>query len=952
MADVTSHIEDEASWAPFYYLRITGFPYYFFATINPTSTVYGASAWTLGSGYSAKMGMYPPDDESEQSLKDLIGGVATSERIRLKLMDFDVSDANGHYRFFGRLLAPGRALNDTSFKVANLEADLSASNTTSFQARGETFTASNGTVYLGSETIGYTGTTVSSSVTTFNTLTRNKFPCVGDFGSFTVTYPPVPYYRVVRDSSDVVSMSANIPVTSEPLLIVGRTAALYVGAMRPSGTPEPETSSMLKLVGRITSIQYQDGGFVVELESIMADLETARIGDGLARADFAPEQIKIPDISSWRSFNVTNIVTPSTGEPTNYRRTITIAAGTYTYSTLMTAINAQFAAGVNQFNVQLTLSPSSDGVRFRFQAFFRMSSTETHHFTLSPGGSETDLPRAGGESLLAALGFEDILYTSEADDPGQQAMQAIVADRRVPSVFFPTYMGTLTNQLTLMGSDSPGRRFFTDQNDGSNEAWARLSDGQHVRVHSSGATSVTLGSRMPLGGLFPTLIDRERYFYVQSGDTGSVEQVVWANSPHAPAVSPLVSAARFLCSNWNGVAEGDSTIDIYPEGVGLGWVDIVDLDTFKVSIPDRDPRQFIVDSTWTFKDIFESLAKEYGLFLVWNPADGVVVLRQLGTPNSANASTLQFTESNRPSPDEVSSYTDDMTHMRTGWEIRSGWNAKERKLRNAPVSYTDPWARNAYGIGNKHEVIEDKTLTGGDGAGVSAILRAIADRSVYYRYPWRRLERTVNKRGLTLSPGTVHKVVDNTIHNPYTGVFGITSADNVYGLLYSVSSQLSSGDVTVTLLLDAMGPKDAVRPWSPCALIESNAAYTTGSTVLTIARYFTKQASPATDAADFVVGDLVRVISRSNLIAETENTSSHTDTIAAVGATTVTLTTGLSAGAAASLDTRDAMLVLRNYSATTANRQATISHTGDGTDGLIVATARNHKWGGGWIIVT
>ena len=73
----------------FYCLKITGLPYYIFAVTDPTDAVrFGGAALALPAGYTAVGGMDLPDESIEQSLTDIIGGIASAEEIKLKLIDF------------------------------------------------------------------------------------------------------------------------------------------------------------------------------------------------------------------------------------------------------------------------------------------------------------------------------------------------------------------------------------------------------------------------------------------------------------------------------------------------------------------------------------------------------------------------------------------------------------------------------------------------------------------------------------------------------------------------------------------------------------------------------------------------------------------------------------------------------------------------------------------------
>src|SRR5678809_864601 len=85
----------------FFYLRISGLPYYIFATIDPSSSRYGSFAWSAPTDYPAtwaQRGLQLPDDEIEQKLPDLIGGLASPARMRLSVIDFQDPVSYTHLR--------------------------------------------------------------------------------------------------------------------------------------------------------------------------------------------------------------------------------------------------------------------------------------------------------------------------------------------------------------------------------------------------------------------------------------------------------------------------------------------------------------------------------------------------------------------------------------------------------------------------------------------------------------------------------------------------------------------------------------------------------------------------------------------------------------------------------------------------------------------------------------
>lgn len=957
MATTASQITDQAAWSPFYVLRIGGLPYDFVATINPYDTAYGGDAWTIGTGKTAVRGMQLPDEALTQELPDLAGCTATPERLRLRLVDVKQTDTNGTYNLLSRIWAMGRALADTTVDLGYLSADLSATETTSFTARsGDTFDSS-GTVYVGSEAIGYTSTTVSSSVTTFTTLTRNKFPAHSD-------WPGTPYYRVRKDSAGNVIPSDQTPVTSIPLTLIGRPAALYVGHMRPSGVPETEANALTRFVGRVIGFEYDGGLFVVELESVLGVLDTARVAPGLARAEIR-HQIVLTD-PKWRSFILGfQVGQRSDGDVRVTEATVSIDnGGTNVFSSLtdvMRSINAalktlgatvelapDYIPGVGDRLVFRYISALDPGAAFNYRPFVR------HGVTVS----EAKPAGRGNGSLLSVLGYPPEPTDFIADDPSTFGLSSstgnlmlIVPPNPPCSVFIPT--STMSaNVFSVHGDDDPGARFFTNQGDGSGRAWARFDDGQVVEL--SAASSGSLTTRQSLEVMYRKLVSRDpafryapTYYSQPAGSSGFIDQVVVAPDPFAFPQPGIVRVMGQLLASTRHVAS-DGEFNVLPQGVGLGLNGILSKASFRREEPFQVNRRVVIDARTTFTELWEPVAKEYGLFLVWSPEDEAIMLRSIELPSAANASTFDFDESNRTDPNERTTARWDPRHVVGGWTIEWGYDGSQDKFTGPPVTISDNWARNAYGAETKHITLKDKTLAVGVGSSPSRILSALARRSIYFRHPWVQLTRRVNKRGLVLSPGTYHQIIDATIPNPFDGTHGIDSGDNVYGLLMGVSANLATAEVEATLLLNTF-PKGAIRPWAPTARVDRSSGtngYTAGSKTLYFTRHYTGNATAANkDGIDFAAGDVVVVATRDNDGAPT----THSDTIVSVAAdgASVVLTTGLSAGLQTALVTTEAIMYLAKYTSSTASRQSgagAVSWKGDATDGKIQATARNTVW--------
>lgn len=974
---LTSSEAAQIGWQPFYWLKITGLPYYFFSTIDPTAARFGSFAWSLPAGYSAQRGMDPPRDAIEQAMPDLTGGIASAARCRLRLIDIDLADANGTYKLFGRLVAPGRARNSSAVKWGFLNADLSAAVTGggTFTIRSNTaFPAAPSTAYIGQEAIGYSA--ISGIVAGVQTLTisaRQKFPCVDAWNS--LTWPPPPYYRVMKDASNGLLPSTSLPVSSDGVGLIGRTAALYVGHIDPNGTPTPEANGALLMVGRIKSFEYDSGVWLAEMESVTADIAQATIAPGLERADIKPDQIVVPAALQLRSFLIGVVLNDETGDGFLHEEVVTVAAGAYTLGSLIAAIRTSIAALAHTFPwnavSHIWVDQHTDEVVWR--AYFRFvpgKALSNAHPTFYvrhgyvPGGAVKARP---DRSLLNALGFgnsfEDFKAATPASTGGtsfdDSSTQYVYGDGPAPSIMFPTTGPALSTLVKLVGPDNPGSRFFVNQGDGSGRAWVRLSDGQIMTVLINGDGSVTLGQRLAevygpasnsvvLGVGPPTFATDVAWYYVPTGGAGSLEQVVVTPDPSIaqPAAPRLI--AQLLASDNSATATDD--FNTFPEGVGLGLAALLDKPAWRAGTVNVGARRLIVDSTTKVSDVLDAICKEYGFVVVWNPVAGRITLRRLVLPSVASASAVLFDETNRAVRTDTTKSTIDNSYVRSGWSVKIGWDAAQQKFTGPTIQVNNYFAINQFGIAAKVESIADRSLI--NKAQVGAMLKDLfSKRGAFFQYPWAKCARSINKKAYFLAPGTVHQVVDARIHNPYTGAFGITAADAIYALLTRVSVTPATGLINIEFVIQAREPVARIRAVAPTGLVDFNAnaggyarGYLVGPPdVLQMANRYTKNLLVSTyDGIDFAVGDKIRLQTKDN---DGAPAYTYEDEIAAISSDGqfITLVTGGWFATAWSA-TSETIVIGETYDKASATQLLLNPFLGSAKDGEIAATVLNHIW--------
>jgi len=540
----------------FYYLKITGLPYYFFSVVNPTDPKYGASAWTLPTyasypAYTAVQGMALPSGTLSQSFADMIGGIGNAEKMRLTLADFTATDANGPYQFLARLFATGiqamgsqmtlaRSLNpaDTQAKFVNAPTVLPLGGSI------PTFPV----IHVGGEAFGTTWTSPVSGVTTVTvTGQRNLYPCSS-------VYPPIPVHTVRTNASDgTVDQTTAQRATFAPYSMIGRSCAFYVGAMDPSGVPLPEASSMLRFIGRISAITLgADGRYELQMDSLLANAGGQQLCSGLFTGQLKPNQIVIQQGANMFGWRINNGGLYSSGV-NRVSGIVVVTPGVYTIEALIANINTQIAtnsAASYATGRQVGLAPllSTINVNGAKTAIFKQLDAQdgfsvwnysmtnfgilqalgfdnpalpNHSYDSANTGKIPDwdvtLTYYGGILDPVAYNGKAWVCTAATSSTGEipastpaswQALgplsgvpvfNSVTANNPIPGVFIPYgYITASSATATFQVTDLSPRWFF-DQGDGSGQAFVRFGNGDIVRLSPS--TGTPDGSYVTVGKL-------------------------------------------------------------------------------------------------------------------------------------------------------------------------------------------------------------------------------------------------------------------------------------------------------------------------------------------------------------------------------------------------------------------------------------------------------------------
>src|SRR6185369_1869693 len=229
-----------------------------------------------------------------------------------------------------------------------------------------------------------------------------------------------------------------------------------------------------------------------------------------------------------------------------------------------------------------------------------------------------------GTGLGTALGFDHTINDIAASMNTKTTLTVdddvegwkIDATKPLPSVFIPTYWLDPPAQIAefVLNQEGAAANFFTDQNDGSAKAYVRFSDGQIAPLVTTddGANTLSIGPATTGFADNPT-----GFFYAPVGSEATIEQVVIIADKVTGASSGSHAAflGQLLAST---TGQTETEINVMPEGVGMGWSAILDIDDWVIEFESSVPRRLYVDRSTRFKDIFTPIAREHGLFIVWD----------------------------------------------------------------------------------------------------------------------------------------------------------------------------------------------------------------------------------------------------------------------------------------------------------------------------------------------
>ena len=784
--------------------------------------------------------------------------------------------------------------------TSQLAADVTPTSTSIVVRSSDAFAAS-GTLYIGSEAIGYTTNTTGTE--TFTGLTRGKwspFEISGGGG----------FARTHRAASSIEGFDADATtstaVADAPLEWRGRRVGVWLHRDR-GGVLDTRAEAHLAFAGEIADIiDDADGRTIVQCTSIVEAVRNAvvlreqwraRLQDGIYLD--AGVRFAATDFRAWTSAGTAyvdegeadDLVVVAAGATAPYQ----INAGQYTGEQIADAINDWLAKARDDGDLLLQqkftylVTDANGAPRSRLGYVDpTVSGVATHSWRVNAD-------RASVRNFLGwdahGIGADGVGGTEEGSALSASAPLRIAA---VPSGYLKIkdVQGSFVDQHSYMRP-----AFLALMAAGVAKGIVRIGDAIMVCAEPSGTSA---DGTLQVQGT-PALLLND--------DLGADPSTAWPGlaadaDGNVEIVQMLVLDAPFktlalaMLASTGGGANWPA-YDVLPAQCGAAIpYDLLTstLATEIAATPQSDDAlALIVDKPTRLADIFGVSFALRGLQFLWR--QGRLTVKGYATPTSA--ATLSIGSDDRAAPIDttddqraVTRQSDEL--MRNVVKVRHNASAAGDRFRDTmtfvvpgsvgnhgarPITLS---ARNALG-----------PIGGGMGEDLAGLRAPFAARLALLAYP-----ATVTNIPIpytlfeTATPGEVCLFSDPSARDPATGTRGITNRPALilrHRYDYGGDGQAPTGEIDVQVFT-----RLSLAPYCPTAQVDdgaTNGGYVVATKVLTCKAHEHSEASEVADATRFVTGDKVRITQ----IDPDASASPLTwdDVVASQAGNTITLTTGL-----------------------------------------------------------
>lgn len=761
----------------------------------------------------------------------------------------------------------------------HLDANMDA-NDTSMTVKDTTNFASSGTVYVGNETIDYSGKTA----TTFTGLTRGKFNIWETDGA--ARWSTAHTLNTTNNSAPIVS---DTPTDS-----YNRGVVLYLHHFE-DGVWSTRGNAKKLWAGRIKSVIDQRYEFHITAQNFM---------ETLARSTLLSEQFNGPvEEGIWISDNLwrLRVVEEVNGVPSvDVEADMFSVEDRYLWNAVAQAIHALIrpsgTIGTSLNYDWAMFNVSGGGGRKKFHVDTTgIASTTTTNFRVYMSPEIWGLLGfnwSGGDSQDGLIGLRltrsGNTFHLDGDELPILAYPSVAVGATLD---LEDSNGTFLVQTTL-----PQELGLPSAVDG----FLQVGDMKVVAVKQTSANKYTIRRDVSTffadAGLRLSVPNSEDTIsFIRVGEGGGrlqVKQVWWESD----SVSALV--LRVLLSTGTN-AFNHATYDVNPKEIGIGVpANALDIDSF-LQLGDDRVSLFMTEPE-AFAPMLTSILATSGQYIVWK--DGKLTVRRPRYDGSALAAAWTLTESNKGGGADAEpqeglsriSYSSEGLVNRFQLEYDRSASGKFRRT----ASVQDNVSISNYG---QRRTIKQKGIAIGQANLEPWIANVAAVGLSLFSRPLTKFSRTYNYTLMEMVPTDTVSVSDDYMIDPVAGTRGIGSHP---GWLLSTSYNFDEqrGDAEIAMLTD-LDPS-RIGPWAPSARVDetqTNAGYNAGTLTLTLKAneysHPTSGGATQTDVEFFDPDDVVHVVELSppNPAAPIEWT--RTIASSGIGTNAMTFTSGLSSPA-------------------------------------------------------
>ncbi len=853
-------------------------------------------------------------------------------------------------------------------------------NDTTVTVKSTSLFDSSGEIHIGTECIGYTGTTA----TTFTGCTRGKYSPFAATGSETTRFGN--YHRVGFDAQ---SVKLQPGVSSIPKNWAGRRVGIWIHRVV-AGVLDSLAQAHLVYAGRVVDVRDSPGslGTVVECEHILDEVREGAVGVNLWSGKVKPGMYLAAGMTFLmndsrdaviRTANQLEVIASGAAGANQ------INSGFYTHDEIFSKLEAwwtsELAATRLWGTYRISISEWDGDLRTKIFATISAPTAAGYQFRMPRGAAclfgysvTTNPSLATGHTLVGQVVVPGVEHTNPAPDP---PLRMIVLRAFSSTVQFDwnrvaliDERGTFFNQHSYWPGAAPGAS--TDY-----DGWGIfIVDGKFLAFGNKNDDEI--GALLPLAFQYTGVlgVDANELGAGSITDTIEIRQIMILEGPLFEIINRL-----FYSTGTPGYNHAD--YDTLPNGMGIaipGSMLGIEFEASVAALPGASSSTVVViDEPTTLAEIFGGDFVLRRAFTLWKESH-----LKFGTwraPTSGDAIyTLEEANKAEPAGSDSNDKHRSATAQTTEWVrsvVKVDYNrdilavGKDTSFKDS-ITFEDAAAVDDAGGRSKLLTIRARN-TFGQHAATGIDINSIAPGFLSFlpmvsRPAW-KIRRSIDCRYFEgLSVGDIVLFTDEFARDPATGTRGISARPAIVTMhKWGIGGAQPDSDSTspmggeVELFFTDVNPTLQSAPYAPAADVDYTAVtagydYGYSSSELKLrcfAHHYSQtvdgllnglpiEIEDAYDASHFVAGHKIKIIERDS--PDPTNPIIWERTVASQTGTDIVLTLGLSSPAWD--NTRKYRVVFDDYDAIVSAQQAWVFQADD-ADGLIQDTAQPYLYGSG-----